>query len=98
MYYGKATSGNVAIPKNYGGNAFRPILDEDANENDTQPPESREEKSIEKENEPQNDFLSAFLSGISAEDVLLIGLIFIIHQENPNDSILLLLLILLLTK
>ena len=42
--------------------------------------------------------LSALFSGISVEDLLLLGLIFVIHQENPNDSTLLLLLILLLAK
>ena len=42
--------------------------------------------------------LPSALSGISLEDLLLLGLIFVIHQENPNDSTLLLLLILLLAK
>lgn len=42
--------------------------------------------------------ISALFSGISVEDLLLLGLIFVIHQENPNDSTLLLLLILLLAK
>ena len=42
--------------------------------------------------------LSALFSSISVEDLLLLGLIFVIHQDNPNDSTLLLLLILLLAK
>ena len=49
-----------------------------------------------KQNSPSA--ISSILSGISLEDLLLLGLIFVIHQENPNDSTLLLLLILLLAK
>lgn len=40
----------------------------------------------------------SFFQGISVDDLLILGLIFVIHQDNPNDPILLLLLILLLTK
>jgi hypothetical protein len=54
------------------------------------------EKNEQKPNNPSP--LSALFSSISVEDLLLLGLIFVIHQDNPNDSTLLLLLILLLAK
>lgn len=51
------------------------------------------------QNKPSSSLsISSILSGISLEDLLLLGLIILIHQENPNDSTLLLLLILLLAK
>lgn len=40
----------------------------------------------------------SILSGISAEDVLILGLVFLIHEDDPNDPALLLLLLLLLIK
>lgn len=48
--------------------------------------------------ERRTDALPALLSDISAEDILLLGLIFLIHRDNPTDSTLLLLLVLLLVK
>ena len=41
---------------------------------------------------------SSIFSSISVEDILILGLIFVIHEENPNDPTLILLLILLLAK
>lgn len=38
------------------------------------------------------------LSDISTEELLLLGLIFVIHRDDPNDPILLALLALLVTK
>lgn len=110
MYYSKNNFTNVTVPKNYSGNAFKAI-DEIENQhiensfikeelhNENFPVESEEncEKSLQ-EPDSNSHFLNSFLSNISIEDLLLLGIIFVIHQENPNDSILILLLILLLTK
>lgn len=107
MYYSK-NAGTISIPQNYSGNTFRVI---DESDRTYSPPEQIEEQKSEKNEEKSQSiseksaestssipFLSSFLSGISIEDILLLGLIFVIHQENPNDSTLLILLILLLTK
>lgn len=48
--------------------------------------------------ETQNESISSILSGISMEDILLLGLILVVHQNDHNDPTLLLLLILLLSK
>jgi hypothetical protein len=65
--------------------------------------EKSTKNSISKDDLPQKSDqksppLPSIFSDISVEDILLLGLIFVIHQENPNDSILILLLILLLSK
>ena len=54
----------------------------------------------EKEDEKTTNFslISNLFDGILVEDLLLLGLIFVIHHENPNNPVLLLLLILLLSK
>lgn len=95
MYYSKNGGVALNVPKNYGGNAFR-----NDHFDEREPPlDDTCEKEVEKQhNEPPRDLITSLLSGISAEDILLLGLIFIIHQENPNDNTLLLLLILLLAK
>lgn len=108
MYYSKSNSATVSVPRNYSGNTFR-RTDEDEHPIDIKPsPEERNENSenairqAEAEEKmhdaPSFSLLSSLLSGISIEDVLLLGLILVIHQENPNDSILIFLLILLLAK
>ena len=107
MYYSKNTS--PSIPKNYGGNAFRVIDESDRtyrNEDlkaQSLTNEERENLRAETNFESQNlcnetSLISSFLSGISVEDILLLGLIFIIHNENSNDPVLFLLLLLLLSK
>ena len=108
MYYSKSNA--PSIPKNYGGNAFR-VIDES---NRTYPPERQENPKNDIEIEQKNQesapipegkkqkgeipLISSLFSGISVEDVLLLGLIFVIHEDNPNDPVLFLLLILLLSK
>jgi hypothetical protein len=110
MYYSKNNFTNVTVPKNYSGNAFK-LIDETEkrhienssiekelhNDNFSTETEENCEKSISK-TDSNTVFLNSFLSNISVEDLLLLGIIFVIHQENPNDSTLLLLLILLLAK
>ena len=109
MYYSKNNFTNVTVPKNYSGNAFR-FVDETEkqrtektvdnedfiNDFSTKIEEKSEEKLSKSDSHPS--FLESFFSNISVEDLLLLGLIFVIHQENPNDSVLVLLLILLLAK
>ena len=98
MYYRKNSGMTLTVPKNYGGNAFRSESDDEQNYriDPTEPPTDKVEKKC--KTESSNDILTSLISGISAEDMLLLGLIFIIYQENPNDSALILLLILLLAK
>ena len=47
-----------------------------------------------------NDFskILSIFSSISVEDLLILGLIFVIHHDNPHDATLLILLALLLAK
>lgn len=110
MYYSKnVTTEKISVPKNYSGNTFR----QEATTDESTYPQSETSTIIEKSIEPfdtenseinnqktQNNMvqLPSFLQNISVEDILLLGLIFVIHQENPNDSTLVLLLILLLAK
>ncbi|MBO5715900.1 MAG: hypothetical protein J6S23_05860 [Clostridia bacterium] len=106
MYHSKNGFNSVTVPKNYSGNAFKVIdetekrhiekisIEEDNISNDFS---TKIEEKIE-EKDPKNSFLNSFLSDISVEDLLLLGIIFVIHQDNPNDSTLLLLLLLLLAK
>lgn len=68
------------------------------NKND-HPHAEKDEKCEISDHKPSNfSPIFSLFSEISVEDILLLGLIFVIHQENPNDSTLLLLLILLLAK
>lgn len=100
MYYSKSAHDTITIPKNYSGNTFRPIEEDDYIENT---PDINGNNSCDnacdtcEHNTGKQESPSVF-SGISIEDLLLLGLILVIHQDNPNDSTLILLLILLLTK
>lgn len=104
MYYSKNSS--LSIPQNYHGNAFR-VIDES---NRTYPPKNVDEpitkveqsKCENSQSQPPSKseapLISSLLSGVCVEDLLLLGLIFVIHDESPNDPILFLLLLLLLAK
>ena len=106
MYYSKNGFGTISIPKNYSGNTFK-VIDEtpkrqendflDAEKSITQASSTKIEE-VDDQNHHPNSIFNSFFSEISVEDLLLLGIIFVIHQENPNDSTLLLLLILLLAK
>ena len=106
MYYSKNHSPSITVPRNYSGNTFRVIDESDRHyiteqtlaneEKNSSCKEKAEEKPL--ENEEKNSVFPSFLANISLEDILLLGLMFVIHQENPNDTTLLLLLILLLVK
>lgn len=104
MYYSK--NGSLSIPKNYAGNTFRVIDESDRTYHAPEPiatPQINEESTQE---QPQNEtkikseipVISSVLSAISVEEILILGLIFVIHEENPNDPILFILLLLLLAK
>ncbi len=106
MYYSKNNSASITVPRNYSGNTFR-VIDESERHYIKNPDTTEEEKvenistkieekDIKKEAKPS--ILPSIFSDISVEDVLLLGLMLVIHQENPNDTTLLLLLILLLAK
>ena len=106
MYYSKNNSSNITLPRNYSGNTFR-VIDESERYYTKEDPEEQieknknlstkiEEKEIKKDG--KSSILPSILSDISVEDVLLLGIMLVIHQENPNDTTLLLLLILLLAK
>lgn len=105
MYYSKGTQNVLTIPQNYSGNTFRVIDESDRtykSESEQLQAESNFEPSDEspikeEKGEPASP-LSSLFSSISMEDLLLLGLIFVIHQHDPNDSTLILLLILLLAK
>ena len=106
MYYSKNAPQSISIPRNYSGNTFR-VIDESERhyikENELQEDKKVENLSIkidEKEvkKEAKNSILPSIFADISVEDVLLLGIMLVIHQENPNDTTLLLLLILLLAK
>ncbi len=106
MYYSKNYSPSITVPKNYSGNTFR-VIDESERHYIKEQPQELEEKvenfstkieEKETKKEIKNSILPSIFSDISVEDVLLLGLMLVIHQENPNDTTLLLLLILLLAK
>ena len=106
MYYSKNNSSNLTLPRNYSGNTFR-VIDESDRRYIKEQFEKQEDidKDIlikDEETEAKKDskpsILPSVFSDISVEDILLLGLMLVIHQENPNDTTLLLLLILLLAK
>ncbi len=106
MYYSKSNMQNISVPRNYSGNTFR-VVDESERryikeaQEETNPKTedfSTKIEEVKPESEVKNPIFNSFFDSISLEDLLLIGLIFVIHQENPNDTTLLLLLILLLAK
>ena len=106
MYYSKGTQNVLTIPQNYSGNTFRVIDESDRTykpEFEPSQAESNREPTpetppTEEEKSESHSPISSLLSSISMEDLLLLGLIFVIHQHDPNDSTLILLLILLLAK
>ena len=105
MYYSKNGSIKVTVPQNYAGNAF--YTDEKSEQKDTEkfhqdtpqndalyaPSDSL--KSTKIENSASENTLPF---DISVEDLLLLGLIFVIYQSDPKDPTLIILLILLLVK
>lgn len=106
MYYSKNAPQSINVPRNYSGNTFR-VIDESERhyikENELEEEKKSDifstkidENDVKKE--VKNSILPSIFSDISVEDVLLLGIMLVIHQENPNDSTLLLLLILLLAK
>lgn len=106
MYYSKNHSNGISVPRNYSGNTFRVIDESERNyikeplhspTNQCEAPSTKIDANDIK-NESKCSILPSFLSDISVEDVLLLGLMLVIHQENPNDTTLLLLLVLLLAK
>jgi hypothetical protein len=106
MYYSKNHSSSISVPRNYSGNTFRVIDESERNYIKEQPEDviEQDEDYLRKidtnnmPNEAKSSILPSFLNDISLEDILLLGLMLVIHQENPNDTTLLLLLILLLAK
>ena len=106
MYYSKNSSPTLTLPQNYSGNAFSREGKEQAEKapennayiEETSPKEKIENQEQEATKKASASALPSLFSSISVEDLLLLGLIFVIHQDNPNDSTLLLLLILLLAK
>ena len=61
-------------------------------------PCEEENPSCNENDETHKGSIPSILSGISMEDILLLGLILVVHQNDHNDPTLLLLLILLLSK
>ena len=106
MYYSKSASQGIALPRNYSGNTFRVIDESERHYIKEQPAEHEEKEKVlstkieekDPQKEAKNSIFPSIFSDISVEDVLLLGLMLVIHQENPNDATLLLLLILLLAK
>ena len=106
MYYSKNNS--LSVPKNYGGNVFRVTDESDRtyqkeqinsySKTEEQEISAHENNRDELPQKSESSCISSLLSGISVEDILLLGLIFVIHEDNPNDPILFLLLMLLLAK
>ena len=106
MYYNKNSSKNITLPRNYSGNTFRVIDESERNYIKYQVEDSNKQENLsstkieEKKSstEQKNSILPSIFRDISVEDILLLGLMLVIHQENPNDTTQLLLLILLLAK
>ena len=106
MYYSKNAPQSINVPRNYSGNTFR-VIDESERhyikENELEEEKKSDifstkidENDVKKE--VKNSILPSIFADISVEDVLLLGIMLVIHQENPHDSTLLVLLILLLAK
>lgn len=110
MYYSKSTSSTVSVPHNYSGNVFRVIDESDRSFQHANNVESEicdqhkaletecSERVIENKTENDSNAPSSIFSNISMEDILIIGLMLVIHQNDPQDPTALLLLILLLAK
>ena len=99
MYHSKNSGSTITLPHNYGGSAFNVKDEEILSQNFELENKKLEINNCSCQEKPvENHHPCSFLSGISNEDLLLIGLILIIKDANPGDPILILLLILLLTK
>ena len=105
MYYSKSGSIRVTVPKNYAGNAFYTdeMSEQSAPKNVPDKteflfPDSEKVEAVEEKNDKNNNILASLVSDISVEDLLLVGLIFVIYQSDPKDPTLIILLILLLVK
>ena len=114
----------MRVPENYGGNAFRSLPNESANEEGVPKPpvtESIEQAPIRRDSPPPSPdttppeaasaphapagrfslglpFLRRDGIGIGLEELLLVGLIFLVAQEGKNDDLVWLLLLLLLIQ
>ena len=113
-YSKSSPANRISIPKNYSGNAFIVKDESDRTyQKEMKPTDSEGAEICEKKDDNDHETCDSpskscdtekslsvpnILAGISLEDLLLVGLILVIHQENPNDSSLILLLILLLAK
>ena len=102
MYYSKNNSPRITVPRNYSGNMFR-------SEEDVLKPYIEERKApapeplkCESDAHPDSKLpsppLFSALTGISVEDLLLLGVIFVVLSKDPSDDIVLLFLLLLLVK
>ena len=102
MYYSKNSSPRISIPRNYSGNTFRQDSEEEKPYiNDPHSPENKKiDPPIQEicEEKVQSPSLFSVVSGVSSEDLLLLGLILVILRDNPNDDLILLFLLLLLVK
>lgn len=103
MYYSKNQQKAIPIPAGYKGSAFIPSLSEERDYIEKSPPDDAplskcDEHAEIEEKRKENSPLPSLLSNISLEDLLLLGLVFLIHREDPNDPTLLLLLLLLMVK
>ena len=98
MYYSKGgVTDKISVPKNYSGNTFRQEFESEYSQSQDEKSTKIENKTneIDTKNDefiPSNTSESpskspSFLQNISVEDILLLGLIFVIHQENPNDKL-----------
>ena len=112
MYYSKGGASQINIPRNYAGNVI--FADENfvskPSEDNIREQENaitNDEISIKNENfdderstkiNKSSPALSSLLSDISVEDLLLLGLILVVYQSDPQDPTLIILLILLLVK
>lgn len=104
MYYSKNGATQLTIPKNYAGNAFYTDEKSEQSASKSAPdkteflfPDSEKVEAVEEKTD-KNNILASLVSDISVEDLLLVGLIFVIYQSDPKDPTLIILLILLLVK
>lgn len=105
MYYSKRGAAGIAVPRNYSGSLFRVIDESDRTPPEPPPCEACGVCEDSPRCVPEGDgerggllAISRILSGISVEELLLIGLMTVIHKDDPNDPILIILLVLLMTK
>lgn len=101
MYYSKRGSEGVAVPRNYSGSLFRVVDESERNAAERKMPEPTESERGKEENKHSESglvTLSHIFSGISVEELLLVGLMTVIHRDDPDDPILLVLLVLLMAK